>query len=586
MRLAAAGLAFFYASVISAVGMGFALHGLGPGSAWGAVILGMIAAVAAWRGTPQGDRTALGFWDWVVLGVFALASLRAFLWVIFSTGDEIRVLSPNNLGDMSLHLNFIRYFASGIPFWPENPILTGTPLTYPLGTDLFNSLLELCGVDTIRGLVWVGLTGAALTGYCLWRWGGAFGVAALIFNGGLAGFAVLRTWEITDMQHDLTWKNLFLSMLVTQRGLLVALPAGLLLLTAVRERWFGGGREIVPRWLQFGLYAGMPLFNVHAFIFVSLMLLAVFVTEKRARVVLAKFVLAAVVPATACVALVSGMFTANSKVRWEPGWVWGDTKWAESFPKWGLLGETVLPWLWNFGVMLPLVVVLAVMLYRKKDKEGRCFVWPAAAIFLLCCLFSFAPWAWDNMKLMMWCWLVIAPYLWSRLIVKQTPAAVYALCLALFFSGAVSLAGGLSRRDGYEIAKRSELAAWRHATKEIPAEARFAVVPHYNHPLILLGRKVACGYEGHLWSHGLPFREKLDLLNLSFDGMAEWEYTAPKLEVDWVAVRNRDIPDVVAPGEAPAPHEMGALYDLKPIKSNPSIQSDRQLPRRSVGLSW
>ena len=74
----------------------------------------MLAAVVAWRTTKPNPRLRLGFWDWLMLAVFALSSLRAFLWVVYSRGDEICVLSPNNLGDLSLHLNLIRYLASGV----------------------------------------------------------------------------------------------------------------------------------------------------------------------------------------------------------------------------------------------------------------------------------------------------------------------------------------------------------------------------------------------------------------------------------------------------------------------------------------
>ena len=586
MRWTAALLAFVYAAVISAVALGFALKGLGVSSAWVALALGLAAAGFTWRSTPAGDAAKLRFWDWVVLSIFALASLRAFLWVIFVTGDDIRVLSPNNLGDMSLHLNFIRYFASGIPFWPENPILTGGPLTYPLGVDLFNSLLEICGLDTIRGLVWVGLIGAGLTGYCLWRWGGAFGVAAFLFTGGLAGFVMLRTWEVADFQQDLTWKNLFLSMFVTQRGLLIALPAGLLVLHALRERWFRSGRQIIPLWLQYGLYAAMPLFNVHAFLFLSLILLAMFIAEKRTRRALFGFVLAAVIPATVGVFLVTGAFSADSGAGWAPTWVWGEKKWGELFAMWGVFGETVLPWLWNFGIAGPLIIALIIVLFFKKDQEARCFVWTSMLIFGLCCLFKFAPWAWDNMKLMMWCWLISAPYLWSCLIRRLAPAAQVVLCFALFFSGAVSLVGGLDRRDGHTIASRTELAAWKHAMRGIPAETRVACVPDFNHPVILLGRKVACGYEGHLWSHGLNFREKLGLLKSSLDGRIAWQESASKLDVGWLALRTKDIPFAVAPGEAPSSPALGALYDLELLKRNPASQSPQQLPRQSVGLSW
>jgi hypothetical protein len=141
--------------------------------------------------------------------VFTIVSLRAFLWLIYSVGDQWRVLSPYNLGDISLHIQFIRYLAGGVDFWPASPILTGVPLSYPLGADLWNSLLFLSGVPVERGLIWTGLAGAALTGWALWRWGGAFGMAAFLFNGGLAGFAIVLTGHLQDFQSDLAWKNFF-----------------------------------------------------------------------------------------------------------------------------------------------------------------------------------------------------------------------------------------------------------------------------------------------------------------------------------------------------------------------------------------
>ena len=279
MKYLSSTLAFAATSVVVAILLGFLASGLGIWTASGAITCGILAASLAWRATQPMPRARPGFWDWLMLAAFALSSLRAFLWVAYSRGDEICVLSPNNLGDLSLHLNLIRYLSTGVSFWPESSILSDAPLSYPLGADLFNSLLEVCGVETIRGLVWTALAGAALTGYALWSWGGAFGIAALLFNGGLAGFAVLRTLQIEDFQGEIVWKNLFLSMFVTQRGLLFALPAGLLLLNVWRERYFRGGNRSVPFWLQVLLYASMPLFNVHAFLFLSFVLVAIFVTS-------------------------------------------------------------------------------------------------------------------------------------------------------------------------------------------------------------------------------------------------------------------------------------------------------------------
>jgi len=626
MKFLSSALAFASAIVVSAIFLGFLCSGLSTSVAWGAIACGALAAVAAWWTTNPHQQAPMSFWDWLMLIAFALASLRAFLWIVSSRGDEVCVLSPNNLGDISLHLNLIRYLASGVAFWPESSILGNVPLSYPLGADLFNSVLEVCGVETIRGLIWTGLAGAALTGYALWLWGGAFGVAAFLFNGGLAGFAVLRTLEIDDFQREMVWKNLFLSMFVTQRGLLFALPAGLLLLHTWRERYFRTSKHVIPIWLQSLLYASMPLFNIHAFLFLSLVLLAVFIasffdanardekhfsgasgvrssaeinragslckvaiaiTTLRARLrdllpsgtslgrEVLVFVALTAAPATVAILLVTGFFSASPGIRLSPYWIIGESGW------------NLWVWIWNFGLALPLCAILAFRLFSDRDIEARCFVWTAASVFASCCVFSFAPWEWDNMKLMLWSWLSVAPYLWLKILAPMKLPARVAVCVVLFFSGAISLIGGLDARHGYVIAKRSELTAWQDAIAGIPPDVRFACVSDYNHPLILLGRKVACGYEGHLWSHGLDYRKKFDLLRKSLSGEASWRSSGSLLDVEWLALRNKDLPEAKPPGDPPASEAYGALYDLRPLlKQDPSSQETPQLRPQSVDLFW
>jgi hypothetical protein len=496
-KLAAALLAAVCGSVVCAIALATALAGLSPRTAIASLAFGLACGAATFVAVRPGPSRMPNAWDILLLAVFSLASLRAFLWVLYSVGDEWRVLSPYNLGDMSLHIQFIRYFASGIPFWPESPILAGAPLSYPPGADLFNSLLLLAGIPLREGLVWCGLLGAALSAFALWRWGGAFALAALLFNGGIAGFAILRTGAIQDFQSELAWKNLFLTMLVPQRGLLYALPCGLLLLRAWRDDFFGPGSGI-PRPVQFALYSTLPLFNIHAFLFLSLALAAIFLTEKTSRKTLLAFVGAALAPGTLCVWLSTGGFAASAGLRWLPGWMQGDAG--------------ALFWIVNFGIALPLLAALYWKALRRGDPATRAFCAVSLAVFLLCFFFAFAPWEWDNTKLLLWAWLAAAPFLWTLVLapMRALPRAIF--CILLFFSGAVSLVGGLDTRHGYGLAKRSELAAAETALLGISPNARIAIKNDYNHPVILLGRPVVCGYEGHLWSHGLPYREKLKLL--------------------------------------------------------------------------
>lgn len=515
-RLCTAVLVFVAVSAVGGTVIALAVGGLSPGVGAVALLIGMLVGALAFARTPRDVALPPGAWDWLMLAVFALASLRAFLWLIYPTGDTWKVLSPNNLGDMALHLHFIRYFASGVPFWPESPILAGVPLTYPIGSDFFNSLLLTVGVPVERGLIWCGLVGSFLTACLLWRWGRAFGIAALLFNGGIAGFAIMTTGLFDDFQSKLAWKNLFLSMFVTQRGLLFALPAGLLLFSSWR-REAAGGPPLIPRWVQGILYVSLPLFSVHAFLFASVLAAILFLLQPPLRRPLFLMVAAAFVPASFLVWLVTGKFAAaSSGLRWLPGW----------------MQDGVFFWILNFGVALPLLAILA---FRGlRDVEARPFVAASFLTFAACFLFAFAPWEWDNTKLLVWAWLVAAPWLWS-LVLEPLPGWIRTgLCVLLFFSGAVSLVGGLDGRHGYALAKRSELALAAETLAPVRPGERIIVTPDYNHPAILLGHPVFCGYEGHLWSHGLPYRDKwnalLDVLRLE-EG---WFLRAKALEADWI----------------------------------------------------
>jgi len=214
---------------------------LSPETAWMALGAGIVGAVLyLLKSGRAGKPIKMGWADWAAVGLFAMFALRAFCWLVFSDDDSISVLSPNNLGDLPLHLTYIRYLAKGAPFWPENPIYSGVPLHYPAGIDIFNALLHLTGCNDFRALIWVALAGSALACYALLRWGGWFVVMGFLCNSGLAGWKFFHHYgfRIEDYQQEMAWKSIPLSMLVTQRGLLYAIPAGLLLLAVWRAQWF------------------------------------------------------------------------------------------------------------------------------------------------------------------------------------------------------------------------------------------------------------------------------------------------------------------------------------------------------------
>src|SRR5437667_5731918 len=264
MKWLSAGVTLVHISTVCGVILAMAAHGLSLSVAAASLILGAVAAIFAYLRTsdpktkidildpaepgaklskraqrrlrragnlpsaPTAIRKYRSFWTWVLAACFAIFTVRSFCWLLYIDGDQLKIQSPNNLGDLALHITYIRNFASGVSLWPDNPIYVFSKLRYPAGIDLFNALLCCLHLDLTRGLVWTGLLASLATFYAFYRWGGAFGVAGFLFNGGIAGFQFLKTFKFIDYQGDKTiaWKSIALSMFVTQRGLLYAIPAG------------------------------------------------------------------------------------------------------------------------------------------------------------------------------------------------------------------------------------------------------------------------------------------------------------------------------------------------------------------------
>ena len=459
---------------------------------------------------------------WIMILIYASASARAFFWLIYPSGDDWKILSPNNLGDLALHLSFIRWLAVAPHWWPASPILVGDPLRYPLGSDFFNALLLRIGVPVETGLVWCGVIGSALAGIALWRWGKAVALAAFLFNDGIGRLFLVKN-DGVDPEEILQWKNFFLTLFVTQRGFLFALPAGLMLLSAWRDEFFGTGKRSISLPIQVLLLAALPLFSIHAALFLGVAMTGLWILAPVSRYALQRLARAA----WPLMALSGWLVTSGAggpsavhALGLAPGWM-SD----------GSIGF----WLWNFGVSLPLAVVFCVLQIRSDSSvETRAFVWPAALIFAACLVVRFAPWPWDNTKLMLWSWLVIAPFLWQELFARRALFIRAFAAILLFGSGAITLAAGLDGRHGYDLAKRADLENAAALLREVPPGAVIACAPEYNQPVLMLGYPVVCGYEGHLWSHGLDYKTRWDALNAVMKGESDWREKARALGISYI----------------------------------------------------
>ncbi|MEO6847673.1 MAG: hypothetical protein ABI443_08965, partial [Chthoniobacterales bacterium] len=297
-------LVFTAVTIVVAITLGLAMGAMNTYVSIFGVFAGLVAAVITFKTikVEESSADAPNVVEMVWLIIFALAALRSFFWLLYPYNDEWYILSRDNLGDISLHLNLIQYLAHATPFWPQSSILVHTQLTYPIGMDLLNAILLNLHVPVVKGLIWTGLLGSLATAYCLWKWGRSFTVAALLFTGGLFGFLGFFPWHLPPLE----WKNPFLTLFVTQRGWLYALPATLFLLWSWRMRL--EKKNTIPEWIEVLFYGSLPLFNAHAFLFLSAVLASQWIFNPDHRRRLFYFVGFSFLPATVCMALVTNFF--------------------------------------------------------------------------------------------------------------------------------------------------------------------------------------------------------------------------------------------------------------------------------------
>src|SRR5438552_1096371 len=654
MKWLSGGLTFVNFATICGLFIGMLAGGLSTAVALAALILAAGFALLAYLRTtdlkaqagalnPEKSKTSKyrNLPIWILAGLFAIFAVRSFCWLLFIDGTELKIQSPVNLGDLGLHITHISLFANGVRLWPSNPIYVFSHhLRYPAGIDLFNALLLKSGLSLIHGLVWVGLLASVATFYTFYRWGGGFAVAGFLFNGGLAGFEFLRSFKFVDYQdvNNIAWKSIPLTMFVTQRGLLYAIPGGLILLWHWREKYFrasqNGQSGALPFWVELSLYASMPLFHLHTFMALSIVLVCLFVAgDPQIRGHFLSLVLSALIPATFFVWLISDHFRAGSVLEFHPGWAQHDDEFKMRFFRF---------WFFNFGILVPLVLTLigliAWQLYQshqtrrlelsatiaiglgafvlsvwrigkhgfawswvivilfalillawlaariaksgfgweKKLPEEIAFIFAATAIFILFFSIKTAPWIWDNLKIGIWAYFIVLPFLWRQLIMQWELPIRAAVCFALFTSGFVSLFGGLAAgKGGFGFANRGEVDAVNFAVRKMPLEARFAAWPTYNHPLLLNGRKVVMGYPGHLWTQGFDdYGKTNEQLTKLMQGAPNWPDLARTLHVRyifWGREEKTNYASSTHPWEKTATlaasGTWGAIYDLESARS-------------------
>lgn len=447
------------------------------------------------------------------------------VFLFYEKGGNYWIQDQFNIGDMSVHWSAIRFIARGADFWPENPLYLGYRFRYPFGMDFFNALFENLGFALSSHLPLVTLL-ALLVGFVtLHQAGGPLLVFAVFFSCGLYNiFDPNLNWEHYQLQSSLDFKNLFLTVLLTQRGFLYALPAGVFLFAAYQKYLAGAWKPDLREKITLGIIWGaLGFFHLHTYFFISIFLGILILWKKDLKNWLWTIGMASLLGFPFVVNALLPEPGTNSLIHWSArGWARPEDR--GYFAYWA---QNLGPWI---------VAVLAAIVVFIRQKKWTSAV-PLALAFLLFVLFShliLAPWNWDNIKLLVWCYLFAVMGL-TDLLWNQRQWMVRTVVVLVFLPGFLVFVRALPvSTHGIQWTSEKDLNKAAVLLKGLDINAGIVVTPSYHHPVFLLGHKVLMGYPGHVWSHGYDYYGRENLINRIYAGEDAAIETLPKDQVKWI----------------------------------------------------
>lgn len=395
-------------------------------------------------------------------------------------------------------------------------------------------------------------------------------------------FAVPKDYTIGD---QFRWGNSLITLFITQRSLLLGMPITLIVLgvlwkifsfadgEAKKEEHsdkdagssirFGAANIGTPVYAA-GLLAGMlVLIHLHSLFvlfIVSVFLLILRPHRLRVLQLMVFGVSVAIIAVPELIWSISGSATRASEfISTHFGWDSGDAN-----PIWF--------WIKNTGLFIPLLAAGLYLVWRNagstpaaepetakskkkptktqiaKDKQISkigpetllYFYIPFAVLFIVSNLFKFAPWEWDNIKILIYWWVGSIPfvayavvYLW-RQDSSFLKAAAGTFVALLVFSGSLDVFRTVTKQTNITVFDKDATEIGEALRTRTAPNALILSAPTYNTPVVLSGRRSLIRYSGHLSSHGIDYRVREDDVRKIYSGGPEADELLAKYGIDLV----------------------------------------------------
>ncbi|HEV7698898.1 MAG TPA: hypothetical protein VGO43_01580 [Pyrinomonadaceae bacterium] len=495
--------------------------------------------------------------------------------VMWEAKDGIFTGGSQNLGDLPFHLGAIFSFTDGANFPPQNPSFAGAKFSYPFIADFLTAGFVRLGSNVADAIALQDMSWAMslliilerftarLTGSKL---AGKIAPLLLFFSGGIGFIWFLKHWwqgaaTVSHLPHDYTindefrWGNSMVVLFITQRSLLLGMPLAVAALNGIWKIFTKEPSEstedgksayswpsyFVP--LVLGLLAGtLPLIHLHSL--GVLFVVTAFCFAMRPAQWKEWLIFGAGVAIVAVPELLWSISGTATETKNFIGFAWG----------WDKGDDYNIAYFWfkNTGLTIPLIIAGICLLVSRRGNDAKkdgtwtrsdllIFYIPFAFLFVICNIAKFAPWEWDNIKILIY-WLVgslpliayFLAWLWAK---KAVFRAVAATCfIGLIFAGALDVWRTVSGQVSIRIFDADGVGIANEIKAKTPPNALFLNNPTYNTPVALSGRISLMRYPGHLSSHGIDYVSREEDVKKIYAGGGVADILLRKYNVDYVLI--------------------------------------------------
>lgn len=500
--------------------------------------LAAIASLLLWR---SGSSWRLQPWTGgnrskIAWSIFTLITTCLIGWLMLThylVKVPAGIVSANSTwADFGLHASLISHFALSDRLSLDLPVAAGAKLTYPFMVDLLSAWLlrggwSLHAALVVPSLLLITAFLQLMLGFGLRLFGGIggsiIGLTLILLSGSaVGGFTAFSDYKLsglslteffTHLPKDYSTltipnaqvSNIIADIILPQRGFLMGFAAfavSLILFTQLGRR---SSRHLA---IFTGAFIGLlPLVHAHTYV----VLMAVIVSwcsfaALRTKRLLPNFLLVGATSLIIALPQILWQSLANGNGTggfFSPGWVVSP-------------GESLmLFWIHNYG-LTGLIIVGLTLVLTLYGPLRKYLVWyiPLVAVFVGANIYSLQPFAYDNLKLILYVYLMTyvfvgygAIWLVRRYLYTMLPLA--AAGILIMSTGTLAVAREFQHSDVFASSDDIELAVWVQAATK-PTDV-FITTDRPNQPVATLaGRSIVFGYRGWLYAYHLDYQTRLN----------------------------------------------------------------------------